>query len=197
MQQRTLFSSAGWLVLLLVIVLAQPAAADTVSTWQASSGLLPDQISPPWTLTNTASTDAPNLGGGVLTISTDTANELMLYQQTSPLIDTGSPFYIETRMRVASGFTSADSRAPALIAMTTGSSVGNTLFFGLNEIFFNTGNSTKGPSFAIHTSEFHTYRIEFRRRKHPPPFDRRHRTSDRQHLQRPGIQRDAAAASLG
>src|SRR5687767_345837 len=57
------FAVAGFLAC------APAVQAGFVSEWNAGSGLRPDQISPPWTLTDTATPEDPVLSAGVLTLS--------------------------------------------------------------------------------------------------------------------------------
>ena len=136
--------------------------AAQVLDWQAASGLLPDQISPAWTLIDSATIENPALVGGVLTLSTSVEAENMAYIQTEPLIDTVSPFYIEARVRYVSGFSSSAARAPIIIGLTTAPNIGNILFIGEDEVFFNVANHTAGAKISVDTNDaFHTYRIEY------------------------------------
>jgi hypothetical protein len=131
------------------------------SSWQATSGLLPTQVSPPWTLNDNASPEDPVLGAQFLTLSTSEFSENMWYLLTEPAVDTSGSFYIEAIVRFVSGLASELSRAPIRIGFTSAPGVGNALNIGVDEVFFNTGDLTKGPSASVDTDgDFHTYRIE-------------------------------------
>lgn len=138
------------------------AGAGFTSSWEASSGLLPTQIGQPWTLVDTASPEDPVLGSQFLTISTSQDAENMFYIQSGSTVDTSGPFFMEARVRFASGSSATPSRAPISISFTTTPNVGNALFIGHDEVFFNTGDgNTKGPSASVDTDgAFHTYRID-------------------------------------
>jgi hypothetical protein len=149
-------------ILLLSGIASQQALAGFVSDYQASSGLFPDQISPPYTLFDEASPENPALSGGILTLSTSADAERMFYIQLEPIVDTSDPFFIEARIRFVSGSSSHVSRAPISIALTTAPDIGNTLFIDRDRVFFNTGEATPGPSALVDTDgAFHTYRIDY------------------------------------
>lgn len=137
---------------------AQVAAFDAV--WDAGSGL-PDVVCSPWTLGDTAAPEEPFLAGGVLTISTDADAEKMFYQHLDPAVDVPNPLVMETRMRLVSGSSSSDTRAPALVAFTTSPGVGNILLVKADEISLLATGTTVGDTAAVDTDDaFHTYRIE-------------------------------------
>jgi hypothetical protein len=144
------------------LVAARPADAGPITTWSASSGLYPDQIASPWTTIDTANPENPVQAGGILTLATSAVAENLAYLQTEPVVDTGAPFFFEARLRFVSGQSTNAARAPVILAMTTAPSVGNALFIGQDQVFFNTGDLTKGPAANVQTDDaFHTYRIEF------------------------------------
>lgn len=137
------------------------ASAQGISYWNATSGLMPNQITPPWTLTNSASPEVPVLGSQFLTLSTSTNAENMYYDHTGPTVETSSSFYMEARLRFVSGSNSVSWRAPIAIAFTTAPNVGGVLFIRGDEVFFNTADAVAGPSAFVDTDgAFHTYRIE-------------------------------------
>jgi len=143
--------------------LSEDAFAGFVSNYQASSGLFPDEISPPYTLNDTANPEEPVLSGGILTLSTsaDATGEVMDYIQLAPIVDTSGPFFIEARVRLVSGSSLSSSRAPISIGFTTAPGVGNSLFIDHDEVFFNIANNTAGPKFAVDTNGApHTYLIQ-------------------------------------
>jgi hypothetical protein len=140
--------------------MALPAAGSV--HWEATSGLLPTEISPPWALVDSASPENPVLGSQFLTLSTDQASENIFYIHTGPAVNsiTVAPFYIEAVVRFVSGSSSA-ARAPVIIGLTTAPNVGNALFIRDDEVFFNTGEFDEGLSVEVDTNDaFHTYRIE-------------------------------------
>jgi hypothetical protein len=144
-----------------VLATQRDTRAGSVSDWEASSGLLPTQISPPYSLAaNGNATDV--LGGGFLTVSTVADSDELLFRETDPIVDTSSPFYIEARLRFVSGQSSNAARAPAEIFFTTAPGVGNFLWIDQGKVFFDTGLLVAGPSAAVDTSgAFHTYRINY------------------------------------
>ena len=139
-----------------------PAVAGYVSSWQASSGLFPDQISPPYTLTDTAIAN-PAFAGDNLRISTSLpASEVMYYGHQGSLLDTSGAFYVEARVRLESGSSLSTIRAPITIAITTSPGVGNSLFIDHGAMFFAQISGTAGPSYLADTNDaFHTYLIEY------------------------------------
>lgn len=148
--------------LLLFVIHGQPALAGFVSNYQASSGLLPNQISPPYTLFDDANPENPSVAGGILTLSTSENAERIFYSQLAPVVDTSGAFFIEARMRFVSGSTSSPSRAPFSISFTTAPGVGNALFIDRDSVFFNIASNTAGPKVAVDTDgAFHTYRIDY------------------------------------
>lgn len=145
-----------------ILFVSQNACAGPLVSWQASSGNTPDQIANAWTLVDTANPEMPVLVNGVLTLSTSQQAESMYYDQRAPLLDTSSPFFIETRVRYVSGSTELPSRAPITILFTTARNVGNALFIEHDRVFFNTQNITAGPKVSVDTNDvFHTYRINY------------------------------------
>jgi hypothetical protein len=147
------------LSLLLITPLAE---AGYVSTWQAASGLFPDQISPPYALTDTAAAN-PSFAGGNLRVSTSAPDdELMFYGHSGSVLDTSGAFYVEASVRLVSGSFLVDARAPIAIAITTAPGVGNTFFIDHDAMFFALNGATAGPSHFDDTNDgFHTYRIQY------------------------------------
>jgi hypothetical protein len=135
------------------------------SSWHASSGALPTDVSPAWTLIDNASPEDPKLEPLVapefLTLSTSGELENMWYALEPPAVDLSGSFYIEAVVRFVSGTSSHLARAPILIGFTTAPDVGNILFIGPDKVFFNSANFTIGASASVDTDgAFHTYRIE-------------------------------------
>lgn len=135
--------------------------ADTVSNWNAASGLTPEQIFPPYSLSNNAVPEVPVLAGEVLTISTSAEDENMFYVQRAPAVVTSAEFFIEAQVKFVSGSTSSASRAPVFIAATTAPGTGGVLFIGEDEVFFASAGA-RGPVAKVDTDDSaHTYRLEF------------------------------------
>lgn len=141
--------------------LAAPALATTNynSNYDASSGLLPTNVCPPWQWSANIP-NAPVVGGGVLTISTDTYIQDSGYVQSGPDLKFSPTWVMEARVRLVSGGHNLDSRGPINIAFSPMADVGNVLIIRHGEIFLNIANLTKGPSAFVDTGSFHTYRIE-------------------------------------
>ena len=78
-------------ILVLLAAFNGPAGAQapTASVWEASSGLLPTQVCPAWSLTDTSTSD-PVLAPSGLTIS-DAPGEDLFYFQTCLLYTSPSP----------------------------------------------------------------------------------------------------------
>lgn len=147
-------------ILLIFLFGCTSARADLV-TWQASSGLLPDQIGNPYTLVDTSAND-PILSSGVLTLETSSDPELMGYRMSGAQLSVPSALFIDFNMRMVSSDSSSPSlRTGAVVSITTQNSIGNVINFGIDEVFFLTTGGARGPSANIDTdSAFHDYRIE-------------------------------------
>ena len=138
------------------------AAAHAASyTWNGASGLLPSEVSPPFSLVDTASPEQPTLSGGVLTLSGNLIAETMYYIVSGDSIDLPDHLVVDFRMRFVSGNTSEPYRAPAGVAITTANGVGVSLWIDRDEAFLLSGFQTVGDrSTSIDTdAAFHDYRI--------------------------------------
>ena len=152
----------GSTVVLLLVLFASvvPASAVTI-TWGAGSGLLPDQLVPPWMLIDSSPGFDPVLAGGVLTLATGSDGENMGYSYQLPVVDTSGPFFVEFDARFVSGTSSHVARAPMVVILVVGPSEGILFFMGLDVIFDNSANVTRGTTVLVDTNDaFHTYRIE-------------------------------------
>lgn len=150
------------LTLVALTAASAPAAAGYVSSWDAASGLFPDQISPPYSLFDSNPTVDPVLAGGVLTVSTSAQLQQMYYRQLDPIVDTSGAFFIEARVRLVSGAASDPSRAPISITFTTAPNVGNVLHIDHDSVFFLKDNLVADTKVAVDTNDaFHKYRIEY------------------------------------
>jgi hypothetical protein len=144
-----------------LVALAGAASGATYS-WNAASGLFPDQVDPTMVLTDTATPEGPVLSGGVLVLSTSDNPELMNYQQTGPAIAMPSNLQIDANLRWISGNSFAgptSPRTPVNILFTTSTGVGNTLFIGQDRLFLLAAPDILGPNVVVDTEAFHEYRI--------------------------------------
>lgn len=141
------------------------AAQAEVATWYASSGLLPTQATPAWTLTDNANPEDPVLSDGVLTIATSAQAETMLYKMegaAAALPDSG-PYWMEATMQYVSGaWNTGWWRAPALMSIRFDNGRLAIAEFRRDSIFLRAGDNTAG---AVNNSvdtdgAFHTYRME-------------------------------------
>jgi len=153
MKSHILFLAAGFM-------LSSPLYAATFS-WDASSGLFPDQVSSAMTLYDTSSPEDPQLAGGVLTLANDSNPEGMVYSMQGSDIAMPSQLTITARIRMISSSSVSPARTGAIISFTTASGIGNALQLGLGEIFLSSATFTRGPSATVDTTgAFHAYRIE-------------------------------------
>ena len=124
--------------------------------WQASSGVLPDQIIPPWDRVQSAGLSDPSISEGILSLETLMNGDSLYYIQREPALNTTRPFFVETRMRFVSGQSSSLGRAPIIMAITTEPNTGGLLLIDEDEIFFSEGSGTFGPRLSIETDDdFH------------------------------------------
>jgi hypothetical protein len=133
--------------------LASSAAAQTptASVWQASSGLLPTQVCPAWSLMDTSASD-PVLAPSGLTIS-DAPGEDLFYFQTDALdvAPVPDPIVFEARMRFISGSSSGNNRAPANIVITTAPNTGTLFGIGADEIFLTGVGDVRSQTASVDT----------------------------------------------
>jgi hypothetical protein len=154
-------SSFVSLMSFLAMLLTSHVTRAAVVTWEASSGLYPDQISPPYTLFDTAAAD-PVLSGGVLTLTSSTgALDLLGYDHSGAILDVPPNLQIEAAVRFVSGSSATPNRAPIGIQFVTAPGATNFLFIEADTIFTNNPGDVRGPSAPLDTDDaFHTYRIE-------------------------------------
>jgi hypothetical protein len=144
------------------LMTAAPEARAGVITWDGSSGQFPDELSPPFALFDTATTD-PVLSGGTLTLSTSLAGagDILGYRQSGSELEIPALLQIEARLRFISGSSIVNYRAPVGIQFATEPNVVNFLWIEHDVIFLNGPGDTRGPSAAVDTDgDFHTYKIE-------------------------------------
>lgn len=138
------------------------ASANSEVIYDASTGLLPDEVCPKWTLIDTATPENPFISNGKLLIGTSGNSESIDYIQTDLAIS--YPLMIEARLKRLSGSTSSVLRDAIAMGFTIkpngGSAVGNTLYIG-NDVMFLLAPSGRGAAASVDTNDaFHNYRIE-------------------------------------
>jgi hypothetical protein len=147
------------LCLLVALPAGLVASPDYDVVYDASTGLLPNESHPVWTLYDTAFPENPVVSAGRLTLATSQDSENMYYIQTDVVVP--DPLVIEVRVKRSSGTTYSDARAPIVVAFTISPSVGNALWIGNDEMFLLAGNMVRGETAVVDTDNgFHTYRIE-------------------------------------
>jgi hypothetical protein len=145
----------------LPILLASSAHARIVE-WDATMGLLPEQVNPPWALVDSAEPEAPALASTYITLSTSASSERMYYIHSGDEVSIPDTLTIEARMRLVSGVgASFPARPPAHVCFTLSPSYGNCLAIDIDEIYLHSGPALKGSSALVDTDgDFHTYVIE-------------------------------------
>lgn len=140
--------------LALLLLLASPASGDVIR-WEASSGLLPDQAAPAWTLSDTVASADPALAGGVLTLTTSAPGEQMQYEMADTELSLQQPLDIEVRLRMAS-VSGAVPAAQVSFQTTFGR---GAIGFGQDEVFVLKSDTQWRPATAsVDTDDaFHTY----------------------------------------
>jgi hypothetical protein len=150
----------GTSVLLVLTLIGNSQAA--VVTWNGASGLQPDEITQPYELIDSASPEDPVLSAGVLTLASDPNAELLAFKMSGDALSMPATPQVEFTMRMVSHSSQFPLlSAGAAVTITTQNSVGNTLYIGIDEVFFLTTGGNRGPSAIVDTdSSFHDYRIE-------------------------------------
>ncbi len=114
----------------LLISLLSSSANAAVNSWEASSGLTPDQVG--FELGNTSVPEIPTLDNSILTISNDSRPEVMYYIMREPAVSLQFPetFEVSFRMRYVSGSSGASGRKNACVAITLAPNIGCGLYIG-------------------------------------------------------------------
>ena len=139
------------------------AANAAVISWDASSGLTPDQVG--FELSDSSSPENPILASSILTIGNNSASERMFYATREPTAALLFPSVFEAffRMKFVSSSTSYAGRRAAGILVTVNANTGSNLYIGNDSIFLSADFTQQGPSATVDTNdEFHDYvlRIE-------------------------------------
>jgi hypothetical protein len=134
--------------------------ASVESSWSTACGGTPDTHCP-WTLVNQASV-SPSLSGGVLTLSTSSASEMLYYEEAGADLAVPSLWVIEARLRVVSeSHPPGDTHRGVSIGFTPTPGLGNFLQIGQNEMYLWSSYGVAGPAAAVTTGDaLHDYRIE-------------------------------------
>lgn len=136
------------------------AACCSTSSYQSSSQLLPSEVCSGWQLVNSGDTEAPQLLGGYLRLSTSTVAENQYYMVPPEGLKVPAKLVLEARMQLISGSASVAYRAPANFGFVLNNQK-NLLMIGSGEIFILSAENTKGASAAVATSDgLHVYRME-------------------------------------
>jgi len=144
-----------------LLAFAAPAGAQPISAfWDASSGLLPNQVCPAWTTIDTNPTADPVIANGALTVTTTAGSETMAFIQNLDPPGTGS-LEVDARVQLVSGSSTAANRGPAMIVITSAANAGVIFVIDSGQIFITQSGDVKGPSANVDTTAaFHTYHIE-------------------------------------
>jgi len=135
-------------------------AISFVTSWEASSGLTPDQVG--YGLFDSSVPEDPILSPTELTLANDALTETMYYRMDEADLLLPGTIEISFRMRFVSGASTFVGRAPAGVFATTAPGVGVALYIGGDEIFLNSGSIySRGPeNTGVDTdSSFHDYLI--------------------------------------
>ncbi len=140
---------------------------DTVpgfnSVWDAARRVLPDEVCPPWTLTDTTAPE-PYVLNGALRFSTPSTNSNdSYYSQVGAdlLAPRPDPLVIEARMRETSSTNTAGQvRRGAAIDIAVGANVGNTVYIGDDRVLLLSAANTQGAFANVDTASFHDFRVE-------------------------------------
>jgi cysteine-rich repeat protein len=128
------------------------------SSYEASSGLFPQDVCPAWFAGDSATPENPAIVNGKLILSTSSGSEAMAYSQSGFV--TPYPFVFEARMKVVSD-SGPPSRSSSMIRLTTASQRGAVLVIRPDQVNLLSNDLTVGASANVDTNDaFHTYRIE-------------------------------------
>jgi hypothetical protein len=145
----------------LSLVAVAGAQAQSLSEWEASSGVLPDEAGLGYTVIQAGNVPAPTLESGVLTVSTSQNADNYYYVQVEPDVEPDRAFTIDWEMRLLSGSSSSTARAPFMMFITIDENVGTLLGIDADRIFFVVAGLNAGPPALVDTDDaFHAYRLE-------------------------------------
>jgi hypothetical protein len=124
--------------------------------WNASSGLLPDQVPTPMTLTNTSLPKTPLLSGGTLTLENDYGPAVMGYFHEGVDFPIPPSLQIDASVRYVSGTTTEGSQSPIELFFVFSSDVFGVIYVGSNVVFssgYDSGNFVRRASAVVDTTE--------------------------------------------
>jgi hypothetical protein len=148
-------------MIVLIFVAPRVVHADPVLSWDAASGLTPDQLDPPYKLILSDGATAPVLEPDALRITTEQFAQNAFYLMTEPLVTTNRPFTVEFRVQLISGVSSVEQRGPIMLFITTSDATGTLLGIDIDQVFFMASSNERGAVAEIDTDEaVHTYRLE-------------------------------------
>lgn len=130
----------------------------SVISWEASSGLTPDQVG--FTLNDSSNPETPVLTNATLTLSNDSSSERMYYSTKEPETSLLFPAIFEAsfRMRYVSGSQNHAGRTPSSVFVATSPNVGSGLCIDKDRIYLVKSWTTPGPSVVVDTDDtFHDY----------------------------------------
>ncbi|MBI5387027.1 MAG: hypothetical protein HZA90_20325 [Verrucomicrobia bacterium] len=148
--------------LILAAGLSVTHARDSV--WDATTGVSPELLNPPWGLYVEISAVGPFWTNGAVRIES-TSSDYEYYDQAGyhPARPLAMParLVIEARMRLVSGTRNSATRAPAMISFVTQPAIGSALNIDVDGIFLYSSGAGHGPHTNVDTTLTpHTYRIE-------------------------------------
>jgi hypothetical protein len=161
-------TTLGFAALVACVPVAQIQANTIIYSWDASSGLFPDQISADCTLYTNGTTPTQVLSAGVLTLQNDQVpgvHPYNYYVLANSAIAAGVPFMIDATMRLVSETNPTDSRDAAGIDIefpVPGGGMIQTLEIGPNRIFMLCPDTNhRGDTATVVTTDgMHHYHID-------------------------------------
>lgn len=147
----------------LAALLAGPASAAVI-TWDAASGLLPDQAGP-WTLADGSSAHDPTLASGVMTLTTEADYSRYMYYElggAGVAFPGSGSYWVEATLKVDSAATVPGWwRAPVVIGMGFDNGNFATLELASDSAWIRDGNNSSSAWATVDTDDaFHTWRLE-------------------------------------
>ena len=148
-------------MLLAALFMVTEATAQSLSVWEASSGLFPEEAGLDYEVFTSGNVPPPTLESDVLTISTSQNADNYFYLQIEPDVQPARAFRAEWEMRLLSGSSSSTGRAPFMVFITMSENIGMLLGIDLDRIFFLVDGANPGSPALVDTDDaFHTYRLE-------------------------------------
>lgn len=147
-----------------VSALCAPAFAQSVATWEAASGRLPNEVLPHWDASAPTvlppSCAAPQalLAGGALTLDTAGCSEAILSYSLYSEFALGA--YVEAELQILSSLQASPNVGAAMLGAMTSGTCGWTLHVDAGELFLES-SGVRTVSIALDTtSQPRTYRLD-------------------------------------